>query len=143
MNERGVMMQCQLCKGTLTSIKTNNVEILSCEKCKGFWLKKGDLNKLIQHKSGDIEFSSVDHHMHKDKHGIMKCIFCDDQAMIKINFIEYSDIILDFCEKCGAFWVDSGETKKMQKYISSIENSKGKQTITEIIMNILYSLPKY
>ncbi|MBN1411359.1 MAG: zf-TFIIB domain-containing protein [Spirochaetales bacterium] len=135
-------MNCQICNGILTPVKTNDVEILSCDQCKGFWIKRGDLNKLIMHKAGDLEFSSVDHHMHKDTHGILKCVFCDDQAMIKTNFIGYSDIVLDFCEGCGAFWVDPGEAEKMQEYMNKIEKSGKKQTIIEIIYNILYSLPK-
>lgn len=135
-------MKCEVCKGTIVPIKTNNIEIFRCKKCKGFWIKSGDLNRLIKHKSGDIEFSSIDHHMHKDTHGIMKCIFCEDSAMIKSNFIEYSDIILDYCEICGAFWIDNGEVDKMQDYIERIEKEDKKQSITEIIMNIIYSLPK-
>ena len=134
-------MKCQLCKGTITPTETNDIEILSCQNCKGFWIKKGELNKLIKHKSGDIEFSSIDHHMHKDVHGILKCLFCKDHAMIKVNFIEYSDIILDYCEGCGSFWIDHGEIEKMQNYIKDIEANPGKSSITEIIMNILYSLP--
>jgi Zn-finger nucleic acid-binding protein len=126
----------------ITPIKTENVEILQCESCKGFWIKKGDLNRIIKHRAGDVEFSSIDHHMHHDTHGIMKCVFCEDQAMIKVNFIEYSDIILDHCESCGAFWIDNGEVDKMQTYISSIEQNKAKPTILEIIMNTIYSLPK-
>ena len=115
---------------------------MKCENCKGFWIKRGTLNKLIKHNAGDIEFSSIDHHVHKDTHGILKCVFCDDQAMIKINFIDYSDIILDFCEACGTFWVDTGELDKMQNYIKTIERENKKITITEIIMNILNSFPK-
>lgn len=135
-------MQCQICKGTITPKNVNNIEIYSCSNCNGFWIKKGNLNKLIEHQSGDIEFSSIDHHMHKDTHGIMKCAFCEDQAMIKCNFIEQSDIILDYCEKCGAFWIDAGETDKMQMYIETLDKNSKKSTIVEIIFKSLYSLPK-
>ena len=136
-------MNCQLCKGLITPIKTDDIEILKCEKCKGFWINAGDLNKLIKHKYGDVEFSSIDHHMHKDTHGIMKCNYCNDQAMIKCNFIEYSEIVLDFCEKCGSFWIDNGEVEKMQKYIEKIEKEdNAKHSPAEIIMNTLYSLPR-
>ena len=135
-------MQCQICNGTITPKTVNNVEIFSCEGCSGFWIKKGNLNKLIEHQAGDIEFSSIDHHMHKDTHGILKCAFCEDQAMIKSNFIEQSEIILDYCEECGAFWVDSGETDKMQEYMENLEKEPGKPSIIEVIFKSLYSLPK-
>lgn len=135
-------MNCQVCKGKLNNINIENTEIIQCSKCGGFWVKKGDLNRLIKHHYGDIEFSSIDHHMHNDTHGILKCIFCEDQAMIKSNFIEYSDVILDYCENCGAFWIDKGELDKMQAYIEKIENTEAQPSITEIIMDIIYSLPK-
>lgn len=135
-------MKCQICKELITPIKKEDIEILKCSGCKGFWIKSGDLNKLIEHKSGDIEYSSIDHQMHKDTHGIMKCIYCEDQAMIKVNFIGFSDIVLDYCEECGSFWIDNGEVEKMQSYIESIEKGDKKQSLTEIIMNIFYSLPQ-
>ncbi len=135
-------MECLVCKGKLEKIISNDIEIIKCNKCKGFWVKSGDLNRIVKHKAGDIEFSSIDHHFHKDIHGIIKCIYCNDIAMIKINFIEFSDIILDFCEICGAFWVDNGELEKMQIYIDTIEDTGTKKTIAEIIMNLIYSLPK-
>lgn len=135
-------MNCQICNGIITPFKTNDIEILKCDTCGGFWLHKGDLNKLVKHQAGDLEFSSVDHHIHKDKHGILKCVFCEDQAMIKINFIENSNIVLDYCENCGALWVDGGELGKMEEYIGKIEKDGKKKSIREIIMEIIYSLPQ-
>lgn len=135
-------MKCQLCTNTITPVTTQGVEIYKCEGCNGFWIKRGDLNLLIDHQRGDLEFSSVDHHFHKDTHGTLKCAFCDDSAMIKINFIGYSDIILDYCEECGAFWVDAGELEKMQEYISGIESGDKKKSLAEIIISVIYSLPQ-
>lgn len=136
-------MKCEVCKkGTITPVKSDPIEIYQCDNCRGFWIHKGELNKLIKHKSGDVEFSSIDHHMHHDSHGILKCAFCEDQATIKVSFIEYSDIILDYCENCGAHWIDNGEIEKMQKYMDEIETSPKKQSVFEILMNYIYSLPK-
>lgn len=135
-------MECQLCEGTITPVKRGEAEIYLCEKCNGFWVKSGELNKLIKHKVGDVEASSIDHHFHKDDHGTLKCAFCVDKATNKVNFIDFSDIILDYCEECGAFWIDNGELDKMQAYMDKIEKNSDKQTIAEKIMNIIYSLPK-
>ncbi|MCG8571250.1 MAG: zf-TFIIB domain-containing protein [Spirochaetes bacterium] len=134
-------MNCQICKNTITPTKAQGIEIYSCNGCKGFWIKKGELNKLIEHTAGDLEQSSIDHHFHKDTHGTLKCIYCDDSAMIKINFIEFSDIILDYCEQCGCFWIDSDEVEKMQQYVKKIEKND-KPSRSEIIMSIFYSLPQ-
>lgn len=135
-------MNCQICQGIITPVKNNHIEILKCKGCDGFWIKKGDLNQLIKHKAGDLEFSSIDHHMHHDTHGILKCAFCEDQAMIKINFINESEVILDYCEKCGSFWIDNGESDKMQNYVNKIESNSEKTTILEVIFKTLLGLPK-
>lgn len=135
-------MECQICGGSITPVATHNIEVLSCEKCNGFWIKKGDLNKLIEHHGGDVEVSSVDHHVHPDSHGILKCAFCEDRATIKVNFLEQSDVILDYCEECGSFWVDKGELQKMQEYMTEVEEHAAPQTVREWILKICYSLPK-
>jgi len=136
-------MICEVCiKGNITTISSQGVDISKCDNCGGFWIQKGDLNKLIKHKSGDIEFSSIDRHFHTDNHGIIKCVFCEDSAMRKVSFLGYSDIILDYCEDCGAFWVDSGEINKMQDTIDTIEKDNLKKPIIQIIMEIFYSLPR-
>ncbi|MBN2736798.1 MAG: zf-TFIIB domain-containing protein [Spirochaetales bacterium] len=135
-------MNCQICQGLITPMKKGDTELLKCKGCDGFWIKRGALNRLIKHKAGDLEFSSIDHHMHHDTHGIMKCVFCEDQAMIKINFINESRIILDYCEECGAFWIDNGEVEKMQNYVDKIEANNEKTTILEVIFKTLLNLPK-
>lgn len=134
-------MKCQVCEGDLKDKEIEGVAIIKCDKCKGFWVHGGDLNKLIKHKRGDVEKSSIDHHFHQDSHSSLKCHYCEDSAMRKINFINYSDIIMDYCEDCGSFWIDGNELEKMQKYIDELEKND-KDTIVEIVMNFIYSLPK-
>ena len=42
-------MQCPRCEGTaLTMSERQNVEIDYCQKCRGIWLDRGELDKLIE-----------------------------------------------------------------------------------------------
>jgi uncharacterized protein len=42
-------MQCPRCDGmSLTLSERQNVEIDYCEKCRGIWLDRGELDKLIE-----------------------------------------------------------------------------------------------
>ena len=41
--------------------------------------------------------------------------------MKKVNFLDFSNIVLDYCENCGGFWLDKGELSKMEDYIHKVE----------------------
>ncbi len=41
--------------------------------------------------------------------------------MKKVNFLDYSNIVLDYCENCGGFWLDKDELSKMEDYIHQVE----------------------
>ena len=42
--------------------------------------------------------------------------------MKKINFLDYSDIIIDYCPSCGAYWLDKDELGNMHDYIKKVED---------------------
>ena len=41
--------------------------------------------------------------------------------MVKINFLDYSDIVMDRCPTCGSYWLDKNELANMHKYIKQVE----------------------
>ncbi|MHB1461804.1 MAG: TFIIB-type zinc ribbon-containing protein [Armatimonadota bacterium] len=41
-------MQCPVCNNTLTAVERSGIEIDVCPQCKGVWLDRGELEKLIQ-----------------------------------------------------------------------------------------------
>lgn len=41
-------MQCPVCNNTLNAVNRSGVEIDVCAQCKGVWLDRGELEKLIQ-----------------------------------------------------------------------------------------------
>jgi uncharacterized protein len=44
-------MKCPNCNETLLMTERNNIEIDYCPACRGVWLDKGELDKIIDHAS--------------------------------------------------------------------------------------------
>ncbi|MDH5719379.1 MAG: zf-TFIIB domain-containing protein [Spirochaetia bacterium] len=140
---------CPVCKNNqkLKIIEKDGKKIIACQKCEGMYLHKGELNQMIPHYEGffpteDIEFSSIDHDPHKDNHDYIPCGYCENTHMIKVNFLSMSNIILDYCEKCGSIWVDGDEMDKIKKYWNKIENGsiESHDPINIQIINFLRSV---
>jgi Zn-finger nucleic acid-binding protein len=42
--------------------------------------------------------------------------------MKKVNFITYSDIMIDYCEKCQGLWLDRGELDAIIAEVEKLEH---------------------
>ena len=47
-------MKCPNCDETLVMTERQGVEIDYCPKCRGIWLDKGELDKIIEKSQGDL-----------------------------------------------------------------------------------------
>lgn len=54
-------MKCPNCNETLLMTERNNVEIDYCPACRGVWLDKGELDKLLEHAEHRYSQSSGNH----------------------------------------------------------------------------------
>lgn len=67
-------MKCPHCTTTLVMTDRQGIEIDYCPDCRGVWLDRGELDKLIERASGDSQRSSgpaprpVRHHDDSDEH---------------------------------------------------------------------------
>lgn len=114
-------MVCPRCKKSLTSETREGEKILVCKSCGGMWLHRHQLNNLLKESGGDVELCSFDTHPHSDKRHVINCRECRDVKMKKINFLDYSDIVMDYCPSCGSLWLDKNELANMHKYIRRVE----------------------
>ncbi|WP_423735590.1 zf-TFIIB domain-containing protein [Chitinophaga caseinilytica] len=57
-------MKCPNCNETLLMTQRNNVEIDYCPNCRGVWLDKGELDKLLEF----AERRSMDENRHSGEH---------------------------------------------------------------------------
>ena len=119
-------MICPRCQTNMEKQTHENEEISVCASCQGMWLRKNQLNRLIAEVSGDVETCSIDTNPHEDRYPEVKCQNCKDIVMRKINFLDYSDIILDYCSSCGAFWLDTNELNNIHTYIKKVKEGSHK-----------------
>lgn len=48
-------MKCPNCNETLLMTERNNIEIDYCPKCRGVWLDKGELDKMLEYAASQAE----------------------------------------------------------------------------------------
>lgn len=48
-------MNCPVCSVTLNMTQRQGVEIDYCPKCRGVWLDRGELDKILERESGPVE----------------------------------------------------------------------------------------
>lgn len=116
-------MQSLRCPNCGTEMqKKNDPDITTdvCPECHGVWLDEGELNVLASGMAGDIEFNSIDKHVPKDQFPARQCPKCSNQSLLKENILRYSEVIIDHCPNCNGFFLDSGETSRMNAYLASI-----------------------
>ncbi len=114
-------MICPRCNNKLSYSEIEDHKIETCMSCHGIWLDKKQLNAFLMETEGDFELSSIDDNPHKDGYPIIKCRRCKNVDMKKINFLDYSDIIMDYCPQCGGFWLDKDELGNIKEYVKKIE----------------------
>lgn len=64
-------MECPVCKTELNLAERSGVEIDYCPKCRGIWLDRGELDKIIDKSAayyGDQEVRRVDRSYDKDRY---------------------------------------------------------------------------
>lgn len=114
-------MICPRCKKTMVKESREGEEIMVCRSCNGIWLHKHQLTNLLKESGGDVELCSFNTLPQDDARAIIKCRECPDSTMVKINFLDYSDIVMDRCPTCGSYWLDKNELANMHKYIKQVE----------------------
>ena len=60
-------MNCPVCNVTLTMTDRQGVEIDYCQKCRGVWLDRGELDKIIERSMGSQPHSSSESRYEKPR----------------------------------------------------------------------------
>ncbi len=114
-------MICPRCNVDMVLSEILDQKIESCLSCGGMWFHQNQLNEILAEIGGNVESCSIDNNPHADEYPVIKCRQCTDVDMKKVNFLDYSNIVLDYCENCGGFWLDKDELSKMEDYIHQVE----------------------
>jgi len=134
-------LKCPTCENSaLDKSNVQGVAIHSCAKCKGTWLNKGELNRIAHPIEGDLEYCSEDN-TDQDRTSGLKCPEpkCKGRQLVKVNFITYSDISLDYCPDCHGIWLDPGELEAIDTEIDKLR--KIPESWEHKIMVFLSKLP--
>lgn len=110
--------------------------VQSCSACGGMFLEHGQLNRAAGPTEGDLEFSTVDldSRQHDDRYGPAVCPR-DGSRMNKVDFNIETDILLDYCERCGGFWLDGDELGRIKDEVQRL-NETGREVPDPLIVRI-------
>jgi Zn-finger nucleic acid-binding protein len=106
-------------------IQDPDITTESCAFCGGLFFDQGELNAVATAVTGDIELCSVDLTNHEDRHPTRFCPKCTEQEMRKVNLLQFSDVILDFCPTCSGFFLDRNELGVMNAYLAQLSDTQG------------------
>ena len=139
-------MNCPRCSKSTTPRRVQDVEIDVCDGCGGIYFDRGELNRIAERTSGDLEYSTIheERFLHSDKFATTSCPHCVDVAMKKVEFLVHTGIILDYCESCHGFWLDGQELDRVNAEVRSLnEPDEGSgSSAMDWFAQFLFSLPR-
>lgn len=117
-------MLCPRDESPLESKAFSGVQVMLCPGCGGMLLDRGELNKVTEPTVGDLEFSTLDRdtRQHVDEWGIALCPR-DGAEMEKVEFLIETNIILDHCPRCRAFWLDGRELARINDEVRELNEA--------------------
>lgn len=123
----------------------HDVEVDLCPVDGGMYLDRGELDKIAEPHSGDLEFSTVglDTFDHEDEHGPIHCPRDPSVQMKKVEFNILTNIILDYCEVCRGFWIDARELARINETVRELEEAEDEMGDPPMIWfaKFLWALP--
>ncbi|MCI0676639.1 MAG: zf-TFIIB domain-containing protein [Phycisphaerales bacterium] len=115
-------MKCPQCSANMRSIRYENVNVQTCDKCGGEFVGPAEMATIV--KTREAAFGKNLKQLvqdHKPIFGIpagesdrtLKCPGCSG-SMRLINYATDSGVTVDRCQDCGGMWLDHDELEKIQ-----------------------------
>lgn len=138
-------MNCPRDSEPLHSEEIHHARVLRCHRCGGMFLEQGELNRVAEHTSGDLEFSTLDADSfeHPDELAPIDCPRDPGVVMRKVEFNIGTNIILDWCERCRGFWVDGAELARINDEVRELNEAEREISDPPLVRlaNFFWSLP--
>jgi len=138
-------MKCPRDGTELQKVVVMDVELDKCHKCDGIWCDRGEMEKLRDSRTADIEEIIEEEYgnpefVESPEKVEAKCPRCGGRLR-NYNYSYIAPVVIDSCAKCFGVWLDDGELNKIvgQKKTLDEKYSKGKM---EKLLNFLNSLVK-
>lgn len=121
-------MKCPRCKNQMDVIQDPDISFEKCSRCGGTFLDRSELDQLATGMAGAIEFCSTKEGPEGATYRfpISSCPKCIEPEMIKTVLLGYSTVIFDHCPQCKGFFLDRGEIKEMNAYLTELDRSGSK-----------------
>ncbi len=109
----------------LVSQEVEGHPVQACPRCEGIYLEPGELNEIAEPIPGDLEVSTLelDTFDHPDSSAPGACPRCRPVTMKKVEFVDYSGIILDHCPQCRGFWLDGHELESINREVRRLNKT--------------------
>jgi len=135
-----VKMECPRDGAVLEAKPLGGVSVETCPRCGGMFLRHGELNEIAHTTRGDVEGATVDHDSfaHPDDHESLSCPN-DGSTMAKVDFNVDTAIILDYCGRCGGFWVDADELPRIEAEVKRLNDAEAEVPDTPL-MRFFYAM---
>jgi len=139
-------LDCPRC-GIATGFKrVKDFEVPTCDRCGGMFLDHGELNRAADRTAGDLEFATLDLDplRHEDEFGPTPCPRCPGVTMDKVEFNIHTSIILDYCSRCGGFWLDGRELNRINDEVRKLNEASTEVSDPPMLWfaRFIWSLPR-
>lgn len=134
---------CPVCKSPLDSYGVYGIQLESCPKCNGLWLKKGEL-KVLKDKVDtedwgnlrwmDDEIDAIE----KSRAMVSKrfCPECPGSQLLATHFGN-SGTIIDWCKQCHGVWLDRDEFETIVQYLKDeLDHESSKDMEKKVIEEV-------
>ncbi len=111
--------ECPACKGFLTVVNLDLVNLLQCLQCQGVWLNNTTFEEICRSSEQQATvLSTIPQAESPDNEEVVRCRRCPECAefMARNNFARYSGVIVDTCRVHGT-WFDLNELRRVVEYI--------------------------
>ncbi len=110
---------CPRCKIKLNLLQINDISLLECQKCSGYWSNSETFENICAEKEQQANVLFFMQNKQFPKNNVpVNYVPCPDckQLMNRSNFARTSGIILDICKQHGV-WFDAEELPKLIDFI--------------------------
>lgn len=110
-------MRCPRCKSKLKqgTVKKSDVKIDYCSGCKGFFLDRGEIEKVSGFAIRDLNIPP------EAVQSRTRCPVCEEWMVV----FDYPQtfVKVDICKQCEGLWLDAGELKEIEAVRSNLQKT--------------------
>ena len=119
-------LRCPRCKVPPERVAYEGVRADLCGQCGGYWLYPEDLKRILHSREQQwpepIKQRFIELAEASNTVKTLICTRCGVE-MVKQQFKDWHEIIIDQCPRCSAIWLDPGELEKIQIYWEYAEDN--------------------